>query len=516
MIAEKRAEVVFTNTLPQITLKGRNLKGLRTAAVVFGVYEGDSKPEFLKVLSEKSRRVVLDVLKSKVFLRKAGEVDILFVGGGGFDRLVLYGLGKKDELSLEKIREFGGNISKRLRDSNLLEFSLFLPTHTKFSERDLAVSFCEGANLGLYDFSHLKTKDKKEKEGKRIERIYLLCNTTKAVEEGVNIARVISEGVYVARDLINYPANFITPIKFCEIAQSLCRRHGVGCEVLDREKLEELGFGALLGVARGSVEEPRFLLLKYNDWEIYPTVGVVGKGITFDTGGISIKPAEAMHEMKGDMAGAAAALCATVTAARLKIPINIICGIPLAENTPSGSSIKPGDVLHAYNKKTIEVLNTDAEGRLILADALSFLSRNFKLDYLVDLATLTMGCIVALGKEASGVMGTSQTLISKILFAGEKTFERCWQLPLWDEYKKLNESALADVANIGNKKGEASAIVGGAFLSEFVEKKVSWAHIDIAGPSYDSGEGAYLSKGGRGVGVRLLVQLFLDISREKE
>lgn len=514
MVAQGALEVVFTNTLPQIDIKPRSLKGLRSAALVFGVYEEEGKPEFLKLLDEKSRSLVINAIKTKVFSGKKDQADVIFVGNKNFDRIVLYGLGKKEELNLQKIREFGGNISKRLRDSNLLEFSLYLPIHTKFSERDIAVSFCEGANLGLYDFSHLKTKDKKEK--KRIERIYLLCNTTKAVLEGINVARVISEGVYIARDLINYPANFITPVKFCEIAQGLCRKYGVGCEILDREKLEELGFGALIGVARGSVEEPRFLLLKYNDWEIYPTVGVVGKGITFDTGGISIKPAQLMHEMKGDMAGAAAALCAIITCARLKIPINIIAGIPLAENTPSGSSIKPGDILHAYNGKTIEVINTDAEGRLILADGLSFLSKNFKLDYLVDLATLTGGCIVALGKEASGVMGTSQSLISKILFAGEKTFERCWQLPLWEEYKKLNESALADVANLGSKEREASAIVGGAFLSEFVEKKVSWAHIDIAGPSFDNSETAYLSKGGRGVGVRLLVQLFLDISREKE
>jgi len=296
-----------------------------------------------------------------------------------------------------------------------------------------------------------------------------------------------------------------------KVAEELAKTHSLGLTIMNREQMEKEGMGALLGVAQGSRQPPKLIVLSYKgDKTSSDTLGLVGKGITFDSGGISIKPSEGMAEMKGDMAGAAAAMAALGAIAQLKPKINVTAVIPATENLPGGNALKPGDILKAVNGKTIEVVNTDAEGRLILADALSYAVKQ-GLSPLVDLATLTGACRVALGDIYSGIFGNSQELIEKLVKAGADAGERLWQMPMHEDYKELNKSDVADIKNSGGRW--AGAITAAHFLAEFVGDK-PWAHIDIAGTSFMDKERGYSVKGATGVGVRTLISLALASARQ--
>ena len=314
----------------------------------------------------------------------------------------------------------------------------------------------------------------------------------------------ICRGVSLARDLVSHPGNVATTGYLAAAAHGVAERHGLTCRVLERDELEKLGMNALVAVGKGSAEPPRLIVLEYRGGiaKGRPIV-LVGKGITFDSGGISIKPGAGMEEMKTDMAGAAAVLGALEAAAGLKLPVNLVAIIPTAENMPDGRAYKPGDVLASMSGLTIEITNTDAEGRLILCDALHYARTNYKPVAMIDLATLTGACVVALGHEASGLMGSDQRLVDRLKKAGERCNERLWELPLWDEYGEVMKSDIADLKNAGSRDG--GSISAGWFLKQFTGT-TGWAHLDIAGTAWSDKSRPCSPKGATGVGVRLLVE----------
>jgi leucyl aminopeptidase len=374
-----------------------------------------------------------------------------------------------------------------------------------------AEAIAEGAILGLYSFSKYKKPEYED-----IDEILIVAKEGEEVpiiKSAIDKGKAVAQATNMARDMVNEPANYMTPTRMAEVAKEIATKYDLELKIFDREDMEAMGMGALLGVAKGSNQPPKLVVLSYKgDEGSQNTMGFLGKGITFDSGGISIKASEGMEEMKDDMAGAAAVMTALGAIAQLKPKINVTAVIPTTENLPSGTALKPGDILKAMNGKTIEVISTDAEGRLILADALSYAAKQ-GVSPLIDLATLTGACRIALGTFYSGLFGNNQELIDKVRKAAERTGERMWQMPMPEEYKEQNKSDIADIKNAGNRIG--GAITAALFLAEFVDN-VPWVHIDIAGTAFSSKESGYIAKGATGVGVRTLVELALSEARNRE
>ncbi|OGW28812.1 MAG: aminopeptidase, partial [Nitrospinae bacterium RIFCSPLOWO2_12_FULL_47_7] len=385
----------------------------------------------------------------------------------------------------------------------LQEKEFAFPAREKKS--DLARAITEGICLALYHFDLYKSKP--EENGSRVNEIVLLAPSSRltAVRESVDEARVIASAVWLARDLTVHPSNKATPTYLAKAANDMARKCGIVCRVLDANEIKKLGMGLLLGVARGSHEPAKLIVLEYfGGKKKRAPVVIVGKGVTFDTGGISLKQAQGMDEMKMDMSGGAVTIGVMQAVAGLKLPINVVGVVPATENMPGGSAIKPGDVLTSLSGKTVEVLNTDAEGRLILADALTYAIRQYKPKAIIDLATLTGACIIALGHHAAAILGNNAGLIEKLRQSGTSAGERLWELPLWEEYEKAMKSDVADLKNIGGANVGAGTITGAAFLKSFVED-CPWAHLDIAGTAWTSEERPCVPKGPAGFGVRLLL-----------
>jgi len=388
-------------------------------------------------------------------------------------------------------------------DADILEGSETLKQELGDSWQSLAVALGEGALLSGYSFDKYFTKRDDKKSYLRSVLIATESQSRSAqIARGVRHAKVVCEGTFLARDLANAPGNEIYPETLAERAEEAGMKAGFTVSTFDEEKIHELKMGGLLGVSQGSSRPPRFVQMELNsDVEGLPTVVLVGKGVTFDSGGVSIKPSAGMAEMKMDMSGAAAVIGTMQAAARLKLPVHLVGLVPATENMLGGAALKPGDVITHYNGGTSEVDNTDAEGRLILADALGYAS-TFKPDAVIDLATLTGACVVALGHYATGMMGNSQDLMDQLKASGERTYERVWQLPMFDEYEKLVKSDIADVKNLGGRWG--GAITAAMFLKTFIGD-YKWVHLDIAGTAMLEESLPYTPKGGSGVGVRLLV-----------
>jgi leucyl aminopeptidase len=369
----------------------------------------------------------------------------------------------------------------------------------------------EGALYALYSYEEFKSKDKDDAKKKKLETLELLCPASEdaaSVKKSVADAHILIDSVNFARDIANCPANLKRPPELAERIRKRAVADGVRVKVFDDKALRKLGMNSLLGVAQGSSAPARFVVMEYGQKEKGKhTLCLVGKGVTFDTGGISIKPSRAMDEMKFDMCGAAAVAAAIGAMARLKMHVHVIGVMPIVENMPGGNAQRPGDIVRAMNGKSIEVLNTDAEGRLILADALAYAEKTFKPDYIVDIATLTGAVSVALGRHATGVMGSDDWLIHRIIDAGDAVHERCWQLPLWPEHMDMVKGKYADVRNIGSDSGEAGTITGAAFLANFVSEDAKWAHLDIAATGWNDATKPFQRSGATGVGVRLFVEL---------
>lgn len=436
---------------------------------------------------------------------KFGEVGIVHTLGRLPAGIVaIAGLGKREQFDLDRVRGVAGEFCRALRKLGCRRVATVLHGAGAggIDAADSAGAIAEGSLLGLYEFTRYKDSEYSEMDELLIverdqERVHALTRS-------IDRAQVVAQAAVLARDMVNEPANVMTPSRMAEIAEDLGRRHGLKVQVLGVQEMERMGMGALLGVASGSAQQPRFISMEYRgDGGSTPVVGFLGKGVTFDSGGISIKPSEGLGEMKDDMAGGAAVIAALGAIAQLEMKINVTGIVPATENLPSGSALKPGDIVKALNGKTIEIVSTDAEGRLILADALSYAVKQ-KLSPLVDLATLTGACRVALGTLYSGVFGNDKGLVDRVLAAGERVGERVWRMPMPEEYREMNKSQIADVKNTGNRYG--GAITAALFLSEFVDS-APWAHIDIAGTANSSKETGYAVKGATGVGVRTLVEL---------
>jgi leucyl aminopeptidase len=425
-------------------------------------------------------------------------------------RVLLTGLGKKEEFDLEKWRGAASKAGQLIRDSGIKQFAFQIKPFKDLSGNELTESFVTGFLLGTYQFNEHKTLDREKI--RQIEEAVLLGETEQeisGIDQGLKIGQIISDAVCLARDLANAPSNQATPNALAEKAREIARNQGLGIEVLDLSEAEAAGMGAFVAVAKGSQEPAKFIILEYNKGKGLDTIVLVGKGITFDSGGISIKPAERMEQMKADMSGAAAVLGIMQAASKLQFPLHLVGIIPATENLPSGKAYKPGDVLKTLSGQTVEVISTDAEGRLILADALTY-SLKYQPKAIIDLATLTGACVIALGDYVMGLFGNDENLLKQIEETSVRSGEKTWRFPLWDEYFEYIKSDVADFRNVGTRA--AGAIVGAIFLEKFVQK-TPWIHLDIAGPAFIEKERPYIPKGGTGIGVRLLVQLLRDWNR---
>ena len=418
-------------------------------------------------------------------------------------RLLLIGLGKAGALSAETVRQAAARAAQKAQDLKATAFAVALPADLGLPPAVAGQAFAEGAELGLYSYLRYKT-DPRESADVTSATLYVGAAADQA-QAGADVGRAIAGGVALARDLANGPGNHITPTALGEAAIALGERYGFAVTVLDKAQLTAQGFHGILAVGQGSAQEPRFMVIEHGSAvEGAPTICLVGKGITFDTGGISIKPADSMDNMKMDMGGAAAVFGAMQAVGELKLPLHVVGIVCSAENMPSSTAYKPGDIVGTLSGKTIEVLNTDAEGRIVLADGL-FYAQRYRPTAIIDLATLTGAIMVALGPHAIGMMGTSQELSDRLSRAGEAAAERVWQLPLWDEYRDMIKSDIADLKNTGGRYG--GAITAGGFLAAFVGD-YPWVHLDIAGTAWvERATRPYYTKGATGIGVRLLVQL---------
>lgn len=444
---------------------------------------------------------------------KLNEITIIHsLGKLPSPRVAVSGLGKETALTTDKVRGAIAHTCRWLRQKGAENIATALQGAgvAGISPEDSAQAVTEGALLGEYSFRKHITKEPEHGELKQL--LIVTSDQTKlpALEEASRKGRILAEATNLARDMVNEPANYMTPGHMAEVATNLAQSYGLGLTILDREQMAESGMGALLGVSQGSRQPPKFIVLNYRGSDSAETdVAFLGKGITFDSGGISIKPSEGMGEMKGDMAGGAAVMSAISAIAQLKPDINVTAIVPATENLPDGNALKPGDVVTAMNGKTIEIISTDAEGRLALADALSWADKQGA-KLMIDVATLTGSCRVALGDIRTGAFGNNQQLINKVIAAGAEAGELIWQMPMDEEYKEQNKSDVADIKNAGGRYG--GSITAAQFLSEFVGN-TPWVHLDIAGTSMSEKEHGYLVKGATGVPVRTLVNLALSLAK---
>lgn len=426
-------------------------------------------------------------------------------------RIFLLGLGEPEKYDAEVFRKCLAAAVRKMEHFQVTR--AVLPVRTRLVPgrdwRHFGQLVAEAAELAGYKFDAYKSEEEgAAAEKAKFEELVVLGVTEanrRAMEGGLRRGKMISEAVLYTRDLANQPPNVMNPQRLAEEAQALAAEFDMDCEIVEKNELEKLQMNALLTVGKGSVYAPRLILLKYmKGGKDQKPVVLVGKGVTFDSGGISLKPSKKMDEMKFDMAGGAAVLGALHAAAKLKLPLNLVGVIPAVENLPDGNASKPGDIVTAMNGKSIEILNTDAEGRLILADALVYAQREYDPEKIVDLATLTGAVVVALGSAAAAVMSRQKPFSDELISAAERSGERLWPLPLYPEYFEQIKSDVADIKNIGG--GPAGVTVGGAFLAHFVPENRTWAHIDIAGVAWTTKDTPLARKGATGYGVRLLAE----------
>lgn len=480
---------------------GATLSKVEAGVAAAGVFESEPPSRQLKKLDRafpaRFLREIDEYARSEGFKGKAGQILSLPTFGALSARtLLICGLGRSADFDAQAVRRMCANVVRRVRQGGSV--CLFLPAGR--DGRSLVRAAVEGWLLGGYKFSKYKSVTEDE-DDKRVLHVTLGGVDLAAAEfrRAVDLAVVVAEAVNFARDMIAEPASYMTPSRFAREARRVARENRLTVTVMDAADVEKLGMGSFLGVARGAKEPPRFVVVKYRPQRARKTVALVGKGVTFDSGGLSLKTAQGMEYMKYDMSGAAAVLATMQAVGRVRPAVAVTGVMVLTENMPGGAALHPGDVLTAMNGKTIEVNNTDAEGRLILADALCYTCRQ-KPDEVLDIATLTGAVTAALGKAAAGIMGNDAGLVDRIVDAGEAAGEKFWRLPLFDEYKDHLKSDIADLKNAGSR-GEAGSSSAGMFLKEFVDG-TPWAHLDIAGVGWRDKEKDELCKGGIGFGVR--------------
>jgi len=475
----------------KINLEARPIAEVETDALVLVAFEGGAP--------EGAADQVKELYDTGEFNGKACDISVLHRPAGfKAKRLVLAGAGKRDKFNASELRKVTGAVLRSLKSKKIRSITLALDV--AFRSDEFAAAAVEGAILGDFESDRYKTDPKKSE--KRVDSFAVLGGSQAAVDRG----RILAEAQNYTRSLANDPPNLLTPMRLAERAREVASEFVLGCEILDQDRMRQLGMGALLGVAQGSAEPPALIVLRYQP-STAPTskdhLGLVGKGVTFDTGGISIKPAQDMDQMRYDMAGGAAVLGAMRAIAQLKPSIPVTGIIPTVENMPGSRAQRLGDIVTSLSGKTVEVLNTDAEGRLILIDALTYAAR-LGCTHLVDAATLTGAVVVALGHFYAGAFSNNQPFCDKLLAAAKAEGEKMWQFPLDEDYKKALESEFADLHNIGGRPG--GAITAAMFIKDFVND-IPWVHLDIAGTAWLEDGKPYMVKGATGIGVRTFVQL---------
>ena len=482
----------------EFSIKNGNPEKQRSDCLIVGVFEGRKLTDAAKNLDVASSKAISAVLKNGDMEGKLNSTLVLHqVAGIVATRVLLVGLGKQAELGERHYRQ-AIRVAIKALPKGVASASIFL-TELPIKKSDIqskVAQLVEVAMDATYQVNAIKAKKAEPKALKKIA-IYVAKSENTQAEAGIKLGLAISSGVSLAKDLGNLPPNICTPTYLGEQAEKLAKQYGFKVEVLEKAEIEKLGMGSFLGVAQGSKQPPRLIVLQHlkGNKKQKPVV-LVGKGITFDTGGISIKPGADMDEMKYDMCGAASVLGTFKAIGEMDLPMNAVGIIPTCENMPDAGAIKPGDILTSMSGQTIEVLNTDAEGRLILCDALTYAER-FDPSAVVDIATLTGACVIALGHHPSGLFSNKDALAKELLEAGEISHDRAWHMPLWEDYQQQLDSNFADMANIGGRAG--GSITAACFLSRYT-KKYDWAHLDIAGTAWKSGK----EKGGTGRPVPLL------------
>jgi leucyl aminopeptidase len=475
-------------------------------AVIFAA-EGPHLEGAAAALDKALSGKILKAAKAARFEGKRDQILDLLEPGNGLSRLLVVGLGKTDKLAARDIENLGGTTVGALQSAKAETAVILVPDlgSKDLKEAQVAALLASGADLRVYSFDIYKSK--KPEKAPKLSSLTFLCEKPDSASDAFAPLQAVRDGVHFARDLVNEPANILFPKEFAKRAKELAE-HGVKLEVLGAKQMEKLGMGALLGVAQGSPFEPQLVVMRWDGGKKDEApVAFIGKGVTFDTGGVSIKPAAGMEDMKGDMGGAACVTGLLLALAKRKAKCNVVGAIGLVENAIDGKAQRPGDVVKSMSGQTIAVLNTDAEGRLVLADVLWYVQDKYKPKFMINLATLTGAIMVALGKEHAGLFSNNDELAKRIDQAGIETGEKVWRMPLAPEYDKLIDSDIADMKNIGGRFG--GAITAAQFLQRFVNK-VPWAHLDIAGTAMDANKNAINQSWGSGWGVRLLSKLVAD------
>ena len=486
-----------------------NIAAYDADAIVVNLFEGVTEPGGATGAADRALNgQIRQLISGGDFTGKFKQVAVLYPQDGIVARrVILVGLGKSEDFTLDRVRQVSAVAAKRAQSLGAEHLASIIHGAGVggMDAREAARAIVEGAILGTYRFTPYKSGDDDETgELEDLTLVEFLAEKRAYIESGAETGRIIAEAVCLARDLGSHPGNEMTPAILADRAETMAREAGLRCEVFDEERIAAEGMRTIQAVAQGSAQPPRFVVLEHDggDPEGAPVV-FIGKGITFDSGGISIKGSDGMWDMKFDMGGAAAVIGAMQAVARLNLPVRTIGLVAASENMPGSRALKPGDIIRSLLGKTIEIRSTDAEGRLVLADAVAWAAA-YKPSAAIDLATLTGACVIALGHEASGLFSNDDALASEIAAAGERTGEIAWRLPILDGHREEMKSDVADIKNTGGRAG--GAITGAAFIEAFVQE-FPWAHLDIAGTAWAQKDLPHIPKGGTGVGVRLLVDL---------
>lgn len=507
------------NNMPKIELQNKNLLDIVSPASIFFYFKDASPSKELREIDKKTGGLFFRIMKEESFEGKSGQYFMFHAHAHGFilERIIVVGLGEKKNLTLSEYAKHFGTMLRHLQKKKITKASTYIPAELKqkFSAEIVAKEIAKTAYTSPYDFFNFKSdKDEKVTPFEEIVISEPDKKKNKEIQKGIDEGIVLGRFINMVRDAGNQPSKIATPTYLANLAQDIAKENkAIKVKIFNREDMEKLKMGGLLGVSQGSDEPAKFIVMEYRgkpkSKDIY---AFVGKAITFDSGGISLKPSEKMDDMKYDMSGGGAVICAMGAIASLNLPINIVGIVPSCENLPGGRSYKPGDILVAMNGKSMEIANTDAEGRVILADALSYVDATYKPKGIIDLATLTGACVVALGDHVAGLLGNNQKLINDVKRAAEASGDRVWQMPLWKEYFSQIKSDFADMKNVGGRNG--GTITAAAFLSNFVGD-TPWAHVDIAGTAWHEMEKPHMKRGATGFGLSLLVKLAKDLAKKK-
>ena len=512
--AKKSTKAVKSTGL-KIDVQSADIIGIDTPALVVNLFRGAKKPGGATGAVDKALGgVITQLIEDGEIKGSTGETTLIHtLGKIKPSRVLVAGLGTQDKFDVQVVRRVSAEVVRFLRRKGISSAAT-IAHGAGIGGLDPQLSgqaIAEGAHLGLYKFGTYLTKNSDStNEFEHLTVVESDKTRAKAIDAGIQLGSTVAKASITARNMVNEPANHMTPSRMAEAAQKVASDQGLKIEIMENAQMKNMGMGAFMGVAQGTDEPAKLIVLRYDGDPESPenNLGLIGKGITFDTGGISLKPPGGMEAMKGDMAGGASVIAAMEIIGQTKPKINVLAVIAATENMPGASAQRPGDVVRAMNGKTIEVINTDAEGRLVLADALCY-AREQGITRLVDVATLTGAMVTTLGKACTGVMGNDGQLVQQTIDAGKKTGEKFWELPMFDEYKDLIKSDVADMKNSGGR--QAGSISAALLLAEFVDG-AAWVHLDIAGTSTSDKAAGYLVKGATGVPVRTLAQLATDLA----